>query len=127
MASSCSSPFEDLIVPFPLELKETEAVAERVGHPGQEPPGPFFDAALEPGACRPGAGDRRLDVPDGQVEMDRRPMAAIVPSRLRPLEGLRAGLIHQQEDRRRGAEQFNGALTEPPPRPQSKPADVEID
>src|SRR5262245_8890333 len=114
MPASRSSMGEKLVVSLPLELQETEAVAERIGHPGQKAPGPFLDVPLETRAGRPGAGDRRLDVFDGQVEMDRCPVSTVVPRWHRPHEGRSPRPIRQKEDRRRGAEQLDGALTEAP-------------
>src|SRR3990172_11587656 len=66
----------DLVVAVALELQQAEAMPERIGEQCHPAPGVLADRTLARRAGAVGALDGGVDVVDGEVEVDRRPVPA---------------------------------------------------
>src|ERR1051326_9629554 len=77
------------------ELKQTEAVAERIGEQREAPVRMVLRRLLDRGTRGDCACDGGFDVLDNEIEMHRRPMAAVVTLPVSRGRGTRNGRLRQ--------------------------------
>src|SRR5687767_14641341 len=102
------------IIPLLVERDQAEAVAERIGEHRQLAIRSLAGLAFLHGPGGDGALDRRLDVLDREVGMDRAPMAAVAPGVAAGRADRCPGFFPEQVDRRVGAEQLDEIRIEAP-------------
>src|SRR5688572_29057842 len=114
----------DLVVTPAGELDEAKAVAERIGEEREAPVGVLLGRLLERCAGGGCALDGAIDIVDREIEVHRRPVAAVAAPFFRSGRGRRAFLFGKQVDRRAGAQELEPAL-EAPAHMQAEPVAVE--
>jgi len=102
----------DLVIAPAEELDQADAVAERVGKERELAPFVRGGRAFDARAGGLGACHRGVDVGDDEIEMHRRPVAAVTAPVGRGRGGGAAGRLGEEVDRRGGAEKLDRPLAE---------------
>src|SRR5262249_6375958 len=117
----------DLVIPVPPELDQTEPVTERIGQVGDVPPLVGLDLSFK--LCARGFRPLhcRLNIRNDEVQVNWGPMASIITPLWHAGRSRTAGGLGQEVDRRRGAEHFGDALAQTASESQPQSTAIELD
>lgn len=101
-------------------------MSEWVRHKGHPPPPLDLNVAFERCARGLGATNRSVQIHNHYVNVNRRPMPAVIPHLRRVRRGSSPGLLGEEIDWRRGAKQLDPIGIQPPPDRKSQASSVEF-